>query len=78
VRERSTLRQRLLAAGDAFEDRHARLLKLVARDVHEHRRGHAVLRDQDRLLVAREIVQQLGGLALQCRHEFGSHAGVTL
>ena len=58
---------------DTFQQAHPALQGLICRDVDEIRTRHSVLRDQDRLSVALKLRQEFRGLALEGRHEFGTH-----
>ena len=72
----------LLGNGDfptsnTLQDAHALLLKLIALNVNKIGAWQAVLGDQDGLLVAFNVREQIRGLTLECGDEFGTH-GVIL
>lgn len=56
-----------------FQQAHPALQGLKCRDIDQIRTRHSVLRDQDRLSVALQLRQEFRGLALEGRHEFGTH-----
>lgn len=72
-----TLSNSLFPTGDAFEDRHALLHELESLDVQQISAGKAMLSDENWLLVALDVRQELGGLTLEGGDEFGTHE-VTL
>ena len=74
MRDDATVLDRFLTACDAFEQGHSSLLLLEGFDIHEIGARQSMLRDQDRLLVAFQLGQELGGLALEGRDECGTHA----
>ena len=68
---------RLLSPGDSLKHSHPLLHELIALNVHQVRTWKAVLSDENWLLVASEVSEELGGLALEGGDEFGTHE-VTL
>src|SRR5690606_41033999 len=73
MRQGAPFLNRLFAPGNTLQELHAALHQLVALHVDEIGAGLAVLRDENRLATALEVIEQFGGLALQSRDEFGSH-----
>lgn len=77
MRSNAPLGNSLLPAGDTLKDCHALLHELVRLDVQQVRARQTVLSDEDGFFVPLDVREELSGLALEGRHEFGAHE-VTL
>src|SRR5690606_11444367 len=65
---------RLFTPSDTLQELHSALHQLVAFYVDEVGAGLSVLRNENRLATPLEVIEQFGGLTLQGRDEFGTHA----